>query len=122
VQHRGAGGPDLAEMLFAEALARDPGLVDAVADRAKLRYLRGDWAGVESDVERALGSLQAPKLYLWRAEARLRLGDAEGAGDDLRRVLARIQPHLSNEDVAAEAGELLRRVAAAPPGRLFAAY
>lgn len=119
VQHQPGMADWLAEVRASQALELWPGLADARADRAKLRYRVGFWDGVIDDVDAALPRLQSPKLYFWRAEARVRMGHTEGAFDDLVLVLGRLRPWLTGNEVMVQAGDMLRQIQQSPPGTLF---
>ncbi|GIH94066.1 tetratricopeptide repeat protein [Planobispora siamensis] len=82
-----AGRFEEAAAAFDAALAREPGLGAAWANRGILRYRLGDPAGAAADLGRAIELGESAELYFNRAMALRDLGDEAGARRDIRRAL-----------------------------------
>jgi len=121
VQKRGGEPAPIALAAFDQALRLNPGLPDALSDRAKFYYRRANWEEVLHDTEAAMKRLQAPKLLFWRAEALARLGLRNDALATMSTVLQRRSPHAFDtpEALADAAARELERALAAPEGTTY---
>ncbi|WP_433353950.1 tetratricopeptide repeat protein [Microtetraspora malaysiensis] len=81
-----AGRYGEARAAFDTALARDPGLAGAWANRAILRYQTGDLDGAVADLTRAIELGEDAALYANRAVALRDLGRPDEAAADLTRA------------------------------------
>lgn len=111
--------PDLAEREadLDRALLHDPALAEAAEARAHLRAWRGDLAGAEEDLARALedGAVARDargRRLRARAQARMRQGDLAGARADLEAAIG-----LASDDLRARALLGLVWLAAGDRGR-----
>ena len=95
----GDPGTALADLTRALELAPDPAVL---FNRAIAHQALGNWAPAEADFTRVLEAEPAEaEAWLRRAECRDRLGNADGASDDLRRAAAMAPGHRAAEVVAA---------------------
>jgi len=95
---------DLAIAELKQAVALDPGNIEARGDLGVLLYFHGDYAGAVPELR---ATVQA-QPDLWKIQALLgmaedRTGDQQTARDDLEAAF----PHLADEKVRVDAGEIL---------------
>ena len=80
--------PFAALPLLEEAIALQPDLVEAYAQRAKVRRRLSDLEGAIADYSKAIKLAPSVELYLARALVWLSLGKVEGAIGDARRAIS----------------------------------
>jgi tetratricopeptide (TPR) repeat protein len=83
-----AGQPEDALASFSAALKLTPNDPDLLADRARAKAMKKDWAGADADLSAALTiSPKRPELLVLRASARRAMGQSHQALADLEAAL-----------------------------------